>query len=224
MEKIMRASKIGFPCDRNIWYSANGNEEVISGRTQRIFDVGTCLEPLIISWIKNDGWNVDYNQGSQEAALTVEIPVKGGIISGHPDAFIWHDGNEKNPILIDVKTMNDRAYTLWKREGTIKKYPQYVDQLHIYAAAFNIWRKQDIEISTLGVVGMNKNTSDYCYDFFDYDLKRAKEIIHRAGKIFECDDAPEPGERLQSWSCNYCGFKGLCDFNRNEQDNAGRSE
>ena len=40
-EKIMHASKVGFPCDRNLWYSVNGYEEVVSEKTQRTFETKT---------------------------------------------------------------------------------------------------------------------------------------------------------------------------------------
>ncbi len=49
MEKVLSASKAGFPCMRNVWYTVNGYQGVSDERTQRIFDVGTCLEPQIKS-------------------------------------------------------------------------------------------------------------------------------------------------------------------------------
>ena len=247
-KKNIHASKIGFPCNRNLWYSCNGHEEVVSERTQRIFDVGTYLEPLAVKWLQKDGWNVAYNQGSQNAHVTIRVPINGGELIGHPDALIWRDGEKA--ILVDIKTMNDRAFTLWKREGTIKKYPQYVDQLHIYAATpayleyFNgrsssslinitneereyshhddeilrAYAKNLGHIKKLGIVGVNKNTSEMRIDTFDYNPERTKEIINRAEKILACEDVPEPGERMQNWSCNYCGYSWLCELAKRERD------
>ena len=69
MEKVLRASKIGFPCDRNLYYSANGVEGITSPKSQRIFDVGTYLEPVVVERLRADGWESEYNAGSQNAEL-----------------------------------------------------------------------------------------------------------------------------------------------------------
>lgn len=48
--KVLRASRIGTLCDRALFYSVNGAEEIISEKSQRIFEVGRVLEPVIVSW------------------------------------------------------------------------------------------------------------------------------------------------------------------------------
>ena len=217
-EKIIRASKIGFPCDRNLWYSVNHYEEKTSKKSQRIFDIGTALEPVIINWLIDDGWKVDYNQGSLNAEKELFINVNGGKIAGHYDAIMTK--NLFDPlIMIDIKTMNERAFKLWKNSGTLEKYPQYVDQLHTYTKAWNDTASNagsQTRINTLAIVGVNKNNSVMHIDFFDYDEARTQEIIKRAERIFKSDQAPEPGERLQDWSCNYCGYSGVCNFQEKE--------
>ncbi|MBR1487130.1 MAG: hypothetical protein IJ597_07755, partial [Synergistaceae bacterium] len=77
MVKTLRASKAGYPCDRNLWYAVNNFKGIITEKTQRIFDTGTCLEPLVVEWLRKDGWTVNYNQGSQNADLEFKIPVNG---------------------------------------------------------------------------------------------------------------------------------------------------
>lgn len=215
-EKIMRASRVGFPCNRNLWYSITpGYEEKISQKNKRTFDIGTVLEPLVIKWLENDGWIVDYNQGSQHAAKEFYLRVKGGKIAGHPDAFIMKSVLAPL-ILIDIKTMNDRAYTLWEREGTLTKYPQYADQLHVYAGGYN--EIASAKIKNLAVVGINKNTSDMHIDFFDYDESRTKEIIKRTEKVFSYSLPPDPDKRMQDWCCSYCGYSHLCGIAQKKKD------
>ena len=106
MHKVLHASKCGFPCQRNLFYSINEPQEAssTSSRTQRIFDVGTALEPVIVQWLRSDGWEVEYNQGSQNAELEVHIPVNGGCLVGHHDCFISKPDGPHN-ILADIKTM-----------------------------------------------------------------------------------------------------------------------
>ena len=216
-EKIMRASKVGFPCNRNLWYSITpGYEEKISEKTQRTFEIGTALEPLVVKWLENDGWSVNYNQGSQLAPIEYFIKVKGGKIAGHHDALIKK--SDSQPILIDIKTMNDRAYTLWKREGTLTKYPQYVTQLHVYGAGYE--RANGKAIKKLAVVGVNKNTSDFYVDFFDYDENLTKEIIKRTERVFSSPLPPDPGQKMQNWCCSYCGYSHLCGIAQKKKDTA----
>lgn len=208
--KVLRASQAGFPCDRNLWYSVNlppSDDGVLDEKTQRIFDVGTYLEPMVVEWLRQDGWTVEYNAGSQNAELEVFVSLNGGKIAGHPDCFISR-GDVQN-VLADIKTMNDRAFTFWKREGTLKSKPQYVDQLHIYAqGCMNAGRK----VERLALIGLNKNNSDLYIDFFDYDPERMAEIERRSEAILKAEQAPVENSPRENWCCNYCEFAGICEM------------
>ena len=210
MDKVLRASKIGFPCMRNLWYSANGYEGVTSEKTQRIFDVGTYLEPLVVEWLKNDGWNVEYNPGSQVAEFEISIPLYGGALKGHPDCFISRPDGLQN-VLADIKTMNDRAFTFWKRGGTLKTKPQYVEQLHVYAlGAMALGRK----VEHLAIVGVNKNNSDMHIDVFDFDQNTADVIRDKAEFIFGEMTPPDFYSPSENWCCDYCEYSGMCDLHK----------
>ena len=206
MTKVLRASEAGFPCERNVWYRLNdesrGEPDV---RTQRIFDVGTCLEPLIVEWLRTDGWEVEYNAGSQDAPLEIVLPVAGGELRGHPDCFMSR-GDVRN-VIADIKTMNERSFREWRRNGTLKSKPQYADQLHIYAAGC---LKECREIEHLAIVGVNKNNSDMYIDMFDYDASRMAAIKERSERILSIEIAPEEGSPRESWCCGYCEYAGEC--------------
>lgn len=209
MDKVLRASKAGYPCLRNLFYSVHTPEKgITSPHTQRIFDVGTYLEPLVVEWLRADGWEVTYNQGSQDAELELFVPLEGGNLAGHPDCFI--SKGEMQNVLVDIKTMNDRAFTLWKREGTAKSKPQYVDQLHVYAMGC-IRAGIPIDPHTLGVVAVNKNNSDWHIDFFDFDFGRAADIQDKAVAVFTMTEPPEESSPAESWCCNYCEFSHFCE-------------
>ena len=207
MSKVLSASKAGFPCMRNVWYTVNGYgvEEKSDKRSQRIFDVGTALEPVAVDWLRQDGWTVEYNPGSQEAELKVTIPVKYGMLTGHPDCIISR--GEIQNALVDIKTMNERSFTQWKREGTLKSKPQYATQLHIYAMGLKAAGR---EISRLGIVGVNKNNSEMHIDLFDFDQFRAEGIKEYTEMIFRSQKEPELGCPAESWACNYCEFSENC--------------
>lgn len=208
MNKVLRASKIGFPCTRNLFYAVNDYEGITSPQSQRIFDVGTYLEPMVVDWLRADGWEVEYNPGSQEAQLEVSLLVEDGLIAGHPDCFI-SKGDLVN-VLVDIKTMNDRAYTQWKREGTLASKPQYVDQLHAYAMGC-IHAGISINTHTLGVVAVNKNNSDWHIDFFDLDFGRIADLQDRASAIFSMSEPPTEDSPREAWCCNYCEYSHMCE-------------
>lgn len=209
MEKVLSASKAGFPCMRNVWYTVNGYEGTSDEHTQRIFDVGTCLEPLIVKWLESDGWTVEYNPGSQSAEIEINVPVSGGMLSGHPDCII--SKGEIQNALVDIKTMNDRAFTRWKREGTEKSKPQYVTQLHIYAMGL---KELGRKIEHLGIVGVNKNNSDMYIELFDFDPYREIAIKNYATMVFSDETAPELGCPAEDWACNYCEYAQTCDLHK----------
>ncbi len=209
MEKELSASKAGFPCMRNLWYTVNGYgvDGETDKRTQRIFDVGTALEPVAVDWLRQDGWTVEYNPGSQKAELKVSIPVRGGMLTGHPDCII--SKGEIQNALVDIKTMNDRAFTQWKREGTQKSKPQYATQLHIYAMGLIA---QGRKIEHLGIVGVNKNNSEMYIDLFDYDAFRGEGIKDFTSMLFEMEKEPNLGCPHESWACSYCEFADICEI------------
>jgi CRISPR/Cas system-associated exonuclease Cas4 (RecB family) len=205
--KVLRASTIGFPCDRHLWYAAEGYEKAEDAKSLRIFAVGTALESVIVEWLKEDGWEVYYNPGSQNADLALSISVAGGEIRGHLDAIISRPGI--GHILVDIKTMNDRSYAYWKRQGTEEKSPQYMDQIHVYADAAI---SAGLAVDRLGIVGVNKNNSDMHIEIFDYSIERMMEIRARAESIFTAGTPPEPGARLARWACGYCAYRNVCDI------------
>ncbi len=207
--KVLRASRIGHPCNRNLFYFVNGSEETTNEKSSRIFDIGKALEPVIISWLRSDGWNVKRNPiDGTNNSLSLGIEVNGGVISAHPDCVISHhelDGN----ILVDIKTMNDRAFRTLKRDGTKKSHPQYFAQVHLYAEAL---RRIQVSVSKLGIVAMNKNTSELFIDTFDFEQDTLNTLLARAERIFSFSDAPEQGELFENWCCQYCGYSHLCEL------------
>ena len=205
MDKVLRASKAGFPCLRNLWYSVNGYQEVVSQKSQRIFDVGTALEPYIVEWLKTDGWEVEYNPGSQNAELEVTVPIIGGKIAGHPDCII--SKGEIQNALVDIKTMNEWAFKTWKKKGTLITKPQYVTQLHIYAMGL---QRAGRTIERLGIVGVNKNNSEMHIDFFNFDEGTCIAIMNRAETIINASEAPEFDCPTEEWACGYCEFSQIC--------------
>lgn len=206
--KVLRASRIGTLCDRALFYSVADVEEVVSEKSQRIFEVGKVLEPVIVSWLRNDGWNVRCNMfDSSNEGMSLSLEVAGGTITAHPDCIISRD--DSGLILADIKTMNDRSFRSLKRDGTIKSHPQYADQLSIYAQALKECRHS---IEQLAIVALNKNNCEGYIDYFPFEPERYEALKERAERIFALDEAPEQGDRFQGCCCGYCGYSHLCEL------------
>ena len=206
--KVLRASRIGTLCDRALFYSVAGAEEITTEKSQRIFEVGKVLEPVIVSWLRNEGWNVKRNLlDCSNEGMSLSLEVNGGTITAHPDCIISRDDSPL--ILADIKTMNDRSFRSLKHDGTVKSHPQYADQLTIYAQAL---RECGHNIEQLAIVALNKNNCEGYIDYFTFEPERYEALKERAQRIFTLDEAPEQGDRFQSWCCGYCGYSHLCEL------------
>ena len=75
-----------------------------------------------------------------------------------------------------------------------------------------------IHVERLGIAEVNKDNSDLYIDLFDYSEKRMAEIIRRAEFILSCQEAPEPGDRIQDWNCGYCPYLMLCEIAQAKKD------
>ena len=192
MNKVLHASKAGFPCIRNLFYAVNKFEAVSSAQTESDSD------SIAVEQLRKEDWNVDYNP-----ALEVTIPVRGGSIIGHPKCIISRDDMQN--VLIDIKAMDEHAFTQWRQEGS---KPQYVTQLHIYAMGLiSLGRK----VEQLGVLGVNGNNSHL--DIFAFNRIYAGKIIREAEKVFALKDVPDENCPSEAGACKDCEFAHLCGPN-----------
>ena len=172
--------------------------------------MGHAVEPLAIRWLIEDGWDVVYNEGSQEAQTSFSIPVEGGSIVGHPDCWMKRGGSPFR--IADIKTMKSSAFARFKRYGANSQYPQYVDQLTVYAmgasASQVVGSEERIATDAMAIVGVNKDNSTYNIEFLSFDIDRWARIKNRAEKILAMEE--EPPIEVSEWACNYCPYKSRC--------------
>ena len=210
-ERILRASSMGFPCDRHLWFSCSGYDSKFNSSTLRIFDLGNAIEPLGVKWLKEDGWEVEYNPGSQEALNEIVIPVADNCyIKGHWDCIISRKNDDGvMTILVDIKTMSSMSFHKW-RGNTKLNYPQYYDQVNIYGHGYKDKLPSNFK---LGIYGINKDNANSKLDIFDYDSERINGIMERANFVFSFDEkTPAPiNDNKPDWACGYCSYKDACD-------------
>ena len=207
--KVLSASQIGFPCLRNLWYRANGYEELITPQQELTFEVGKALEPVIVNHLEKMGFYVHYNNKSHDDPPDFELELEGGFLTGRYDITFQHKNSPPPLMLGDIKTMNTAAFSYWKRYGTLKKYPQYADQLTAYWMGLTSRGEQLSE--TLALIGFDKNNHKIHIDYFPLDLKRWERIKQRCEYVFSLSEPPEPEEDKPHWACSYCGYKHVCE-------------
>ena len=206
----LSASKVGHPCDRNLWYAANGCREEVDPKAKRIFAVGHALEALVVQFMKEYGYTVFHNAKTHADPTDFRLHLKGGVLTGRYD-ILFQRSKEAGLVLGDVKTMNRQAYAFWRRKGTLEKYPQYAKQLTVYFKGLQTRKEVASQLNgTLAVVGFCKDDSRYAIDYFDYSEDLWEEIRERCERIFAAEKPIDPG-KIPAWACGYCGYRHICD-------------
>ncbi len=201
---VVRASKIGHPCIRNIWLNnIAGIPEEFSVKTLRKFDMGNAVEELVVKWLRQDGWMVYHNEGSQQAEWEISVEIKGGVIKGHPDGFMMKDGEA---LLPDFKSMGAK-YRYWIKEGTLKSSYGYYQQLLVYGGATG-WHN-------LALVGVKNEDGEYTIERLPWDWDAYQYVIDKAEYVASLTEPPIPDTMPmfgKSSACGYCSYKdmGVC--------------
>lgn len=195
--RMLRASSIGRKCDTELFLSASGLESQFDKKTLRIFEIGHIMEPVVVKWMREDGWEVKHND---DDSLGMIMAAGSGIITGHPDIFARHPKITKNEwILADIKTMNSRRYSAWTKNGVKESDPSYLAQLLFYGHAWGY--------DKLGLVAIDKSSGDYSVELFDFDSKMFNKLYERAKEILDADMATP---MKYSRECNWCSKKDSC--------------
>lgn len=208
--KQLSASKVGHPCDRNLWYAAQGVKEEVDPKAKRIFAVGHALESLVVQFMREDGFLVFHNDKTHADPTDFHLHLKGGVLTGRYD-ILFQRPKEAGLVLGDVKTMNRQAYAFWRRKGTLEKYPQYAKQLTVYFKGLQTRKEVAPQLNgILAVVGFCKDDSRYAIDYFGYSEDLWEEIRERCERIFAEGKPIDPG-KIPAWACSYCGYRSICD-------------
>lgn len=197
-------------CARAIVYSVLYPEEklVPSARSISIFQLGHFLHDLERYLISQVNELVDQEK-------EVRIPLREGseyYLKGHIDGILKLKDKD---VLIDVKTVNERA---WKE---FKKAPDegYIAQLNLYMYAIGI------KEAYLWVY--NKSTSDRMIIPIPYKEELVEKLIEKFNSILDHIEQKELPERPYKpyvsngveklpWQCSYCQYVNKCwpDFKK----------
>lgn len=192
-------SGLGGPCSRKIWYDFHwACDRKVTKRIKRIFDRGDLEEERVCIDLIAAGMKVSYVLNNQ-----IEIIDKTGHIKGHPDGRVeCVPTAEKTPHLLEIKTMNNRLFKLYVKNGLKKSNPTYWRQVHIYMGELGL--KRCLFIVT------NKDNEERHYERIRYDKQTHDDYMSRGMDILTSEFAPKKIGESTWFECKWCDDKGIC--------------
>lgn len=212
---VIRASN-GGRCHRLQKYhlSPDHKPKQLTPEDMAVFRIGNVYHEEIqegIRWLIEE-LNKDKTHISVVNEGKIEIEIHGNKVEGHFDILIV-DNKEKVVQLIDIKTMNPRAMSYFKKDPYSKK--GYMIQLGVYAMAIqrdypehklavllSAWDKDkgefhEVELNTDRIVIQADNYYRELATSLDNDLDDLIPIQH-------------PFSPIENWECNYCPYNHIC--------------
>ncbi len=220
------ASSIGDECIRKVQLQYMQKDQKVSAKQIRTFDIGHCLEDLIIQWLKIAGFQLKTRDKNGEQ---FGFSVAGGRFAGHVDGIILSFPEEfasaaettgqgsalfasaaevtaQGSSLLEIKTMNHKSWNDTQKRGVLVSKPVYYSQVQLYMAYMNLDRCL--------FVALDKDTSNLYFEIIPFDPGMAQKYSDRAVQIIK---ATENNELLPCVSgdssfflCKMCGFRDHC--------------
>ncbi|MBO7453853.1 MAG: hypothetical protein J6T91_00495 [Alphaproteobacteria bacterium] len=202
------ASSIGDECIRKVQLQYMQKDQKVSAKQIRTFDIGHCLEDLVIKWLRIAGFDLKTrNENGEQFGFS----VANGKFAGHVDGLIYNFPEEfpdkpEGPALLEIKTMNHKSWNDTQKRGVLVSKPVYYSQVQLYMAY--------LELDRCLFVALNKDTSDLYFEIIPFDPGMAQKYSDRAVQIIK---ATENNELLPCVSgdssfflCKMCGFRDHC--------------
>lgn len=207
-------SCIGKKCERYLQFTYQNHPKDNGGfspNTYRIFDVGNNIEPLIVKWLQDAGFEIELGCGFSE---------DGGKIKGHADGVITKIPKilrKKAPCLLELKTINSKGFYFLKKKGNVKKWNEsYYTQACTYPLGLSS-QFPGIECNESLFIGLCKNDCKLYIEWIPPDPKHAETCINRARNVFQNIEKGILSEKgfndSECFDCTYCSFRSNCwDF------------
>ena len=202
------ASSIGDECIRKVQLQYMQKDQKISAKQVRTFDIGHCLEDLIIKWLRIAGFDLKTrNENGEQFGFS----AADGKFAGHVDGLIYSFPEEfpdksTGVCLLEIKTMNNKSWNDTQKRGVLVSKPVYYSQVQLYMAY--------MELDRCLFIALNKDTSDLYFEIIPFDPGMAQKYSDRAVQIIK---ATENNELLPCVSgdssfflCKMCGFRDHC--------------
>lgn len=201
----LRASNLGKPCDRQLWYDVHRSSDreplPASARLKYLF--GDILEELLLFLAREAGHTVSNEQD--------EIDIDG--VKGHIDGII--DGR-----LVDCKSASSFAFEKFKEHRVAEDDPfGYLDQLGSYLEG----SKDNPELKEKDVASflvIDKNLGHLTLDTYPAPQKDYSKLVKQKREMLAKEEPPDRpytdvpyqkgGNRKLGTACSYCSYKNTC--------------
>ncbi len=233
---MIRISQAG-ACPRRIQLEAWGVEgEPLWEGSERAFAEGNLHEADILRWASKNlpgGPYKLFKTGDEQ----IEVKIYKNdrvILTGHPDGIavpeetgieeyaeiFLNPENKKYAVLLEAKTLANRAFQEIRQKGVKEAHPQYYTQVQLYLNA--------LKLDKAYLVARNKETPktrmwDHYYeeiqydkDFVEAEIERLAELNEQIENHIEIDPPFHPDTH---WQCRrpWCPYTSLCYPNWHKQ-------
>ena len=185
-------SEVGHDCSRYLWLKVHeGFRDTFEGRLYRIFDTGDIIETRIVRDLRKAGYKV--NRGKKANSFS-DLDDK---FRGHSDGIISGLIESKKKHILEIKSMNDKNFKKFLKEGIEVSHPKYYAQAQLYMGYAEIQR-------ALFVVE-NKNDSTRRQERIVFSGRIYRDLWEKAFDIIH-SQAPPNGisEDPTWWKCRFC--------------------
>lgn len=199
------ASVLGKKCMREVWFIFHWADwEDHEGRMLRLFNRGHNAENGFKALLENVGatvWTEDAH-GEQ-----FKVSAHGGHVGGSMDGVAIRlpdfPAGYLTPVLLEMKTHNDKFFKDLLRKGLQASKPVHYKQAQLYMHLGGLkWCLY---------MAVNKNTDELWFDVFEYDPTVGTYLVNRAETIIFGEGMPPRISETPSWyECQFCAMKGVC--------------
>lgn len=198
------ASSIGHPCDRNLKYRLlHLRGTPVNRQTIRRFNVGHTLESMILSELRDVGFDISASENFE----IEDLNIKGhcdGIIEAVPDDTI------KVPCVLEIKTMSTFTFRKLKKIGIQELSRQYYTQMQLYMA---FTREGTLRDNPGIFCIINKDNQEIYFEAIEFDPDLVDETLER---IEDISATAMPAKMKDpDWHCQYCEFNSMCESHGN---------
>lgn len=194
----MGYSESGDSCKRRIWYNFHWcHTEIITARTQRIFDTGHIFETFVIDALTKAGFPITHRQ--------LEVVGCYGHVKGHIDGFVWNINFAGSKMLLEVKTSNDKGFKEILKHKVKRAKPEHYSQMQAYMGK--------LKIENCLYVCYNKNDSSFYFEIVPYNHT---VFLNIESMWFDVLTSEFPPNRIgdKTWyECKMCSKFGICHKN-----------
>lgn len=192
--RYLGMSVIGGPCDRALWYGFRGFTPVpADGRVKLIFELGDCIETILVRRLRDAGYLVDGEQ--------MEFAAHNGFFRGHCDGIIH--GVTRRPHVLECKSANRKRFEAFRRAGIRATAPTYYCQVQCYMGYGRLERAL--------VAVYCKDTSEVYTERIRFSAPDFEALHDRAYRIITANEAPERAfEDPETPECRWCDYRIHC--------------